>query len=102
MGKSSSSWAGRAIAVENARHGADVPINYRVDNDAQYHAREASAEVMKEIERLGASEPTSASRRVISVLSTLPLTLSNAEFACRRKYSSGTMAGNFRGAFYLV
>lgn len=50
---------GRAIAVESARYGADVLINYWSDNDAQYGAREASTQVVKEIEHLG--------RRAVSI-----------------------------------
>src|SRR5215831_12715008 len=44
---------GRAIAVECARHGADVLINYQASNDAQHGANRASAEVLKEIGALG-------------------------------------------------
>src|SRR5688500_6757208 len=44
---------GRAIAVECARHGADVLINYWSRNDAS-HGRDAAAiEVLEEIAALG-------------------------------------------------
>jgi L-rhamnose 1-dehydrogenase len=44
---------GRAIAIESARHGADVVINYWGENDARYGADRASAEVLSEITALG-------------------------------------------------
>jgi L-rhamnose 1-dehydrogenase len=44
---------GRAIAVECARAGADVIVNYRRANDATYARDAASAEVVAEIEALG-------------------------------------------------
>jgi L-rhamnose 1-dehydrogenase len=44
---------GRAIALAAARHGADVALGYRRDNDARYERRDASAEVVAEIEALG-------------------------------------------------
>nr|WP_194241124.1 SDR family NAD(P)-dependent oxidoreductase [Solimonas terrae] len=44
---------GRAIAVEAARHGADVLINYYRDNDAGYGRKTAIDEVVGEIEALG-------------------------------------------------
>jgi L-rhamnose 1-dehydrogenase len=44
---------GRAIAVECARHGADVLINYWGENDASYGRRSAAKEVLAEIVSLG-------------------------------------------------
>lgn len=44
---------GRAIAVQAARHGADVLIAYRHDNDASYQRGDAVGEVLAEIEALG-------------------------------------------------
>ncbi|NKF24220.1 SDR family NAD(P)-dependent oxidoreductase [Solimonas marina] len=44
---------GRAIAVESARHGADVAINYYRDNDASYGKKSAVDSVVEEIEALG-------------------------------------------------
>ena len=44
---------GRAIAVAAARHGADVTIGYRRDNDAGYGRTDACGEVVAEIEALG-------------------------------------------------
>ena len=46
---------GRAIAVACATEGADVAINYWGDNDASYGRRSAVAEVVGEIEALGAA-----------------------------------------------
>jgi L-rhamnose 1-dehydrogenase len=50
---------GRAIAIECARHGADVVVNYWGENDALYGHRAAVAEVTTDIALLG--------RRAISV-----------------------------------
>lgn len=50
---------GRAIAIECARHGADVLINYWGENDALYGQRAAAAQVVADITLLG--------RRAISV-----------------------------------
>lgn len=44
---------GRAIAVEAARHGADVLVNYYRDNDASYGKKSAIDGVVEEIEALG-------------------------------------------------
>jgi len=44
---------GRAIAVESARHGADVLVNCWRPNDASYDRDAASAEVVQEILNLG-------------------------------------------------
>lgn len=44
---------GRAIAVEAARHGADVLVNYYSPNDASYGRDQAVDEVLAEIESLG-------------------------------------------------
>lgn len=44
---------GRAIALAAARHGADVAIAYRRDNDAGYDRADACREVIVEIEALG-------------------------------------------------
>ncbi|WP_020650202.1 SDR family NAD(P)-dependent oxidoreductase [Solimonas variicoloris] len=44
---------GRAIAVEAARHGADVALNYYRDNDAGYGRKSAVDSVVDEIEALG-------------------------------------------------
>ena len=40
---------GRAIAVESARHGADVVVNYWGENDALYGHRSAAAQVVTDI-----------------------------------------------------
>lgn len=44
---------GRAIAVESARHGAQVVINYWRDNDGGYGRKGAADEVIDEIAALG-------------------------------------------------
>ncbi|MFT4046332.1 MAG: SDR family NAD(P)-dependent oxidoreductase [Solimonas sp.] len=44
---------GRAIAIESARHGADVVINFYRDNDASYGKKSAVDGVVEEIESLG-------------------------------------------------
>jgi L-rhamnose 1-dehydrogenase len=44
---------GRAIAVEAARHGADVLVNYYRDSDASYGKESAVDEVVDEIQALG-------------------------------------------------
>ena len=44
---------GRAIAVESARHGADVVINYWGENDASYGCHAAAEKVVAEIALLG-------------------------------------------------
>lgn len=45
---------GRAIALAAARHGADVTVAYRRDNDAGYDRADAAAEVISGIQALGA------------------------------------------------
>lgn len=50
---------GRAIAIESARHGADVVVNYWAENDAYYGHRTAAAQVVTDITLLG--------RRAISI-----------------------------------
>lgn len=45
---------GRAIALAAARHGADVTLAYRRDNDAGYGRADAGSAVQAEIEALGA------------------------------------------------
>ncbi|MGE3366702.1 MAG: SDR family NAD(P)-dependent oxidoreductase, partial [Rhizobiaceae bacterium] len=44
---------GAAIAIEAARHGADVTINYWGGNDAGYGRRAAIDDVVSEVEKLG-------------------------------------------------
>jgi len=44
---------GRAIAIEAARHGADVLVNYWGENDAMYGHRAAVAQVITDITLLG-------------------------------------------------
>jgi L-rhamnose 1-dehydrogenase len=46
---------GRAIALECARHGADVVVNYWNLNDSAYGRGDAAAEVIEEIRALGRS-----------------------------------------------
>jgi L-rhamnose 1-dehydrogenase len=44
---------GRAVAIECARHGADVVVNYWGENDALYGHRSAAAQVVTDITLLG-------------------------------------------------
>ena len=44
---------GRAIALESARHGADVVVNYWGENDASYGQQSAAAQVVHEIGLMG-------------------------------------------------
>jgi len=44
---------GAGIVIACARHGADVVINYRSDNDAQYGKRSAIDHIVEEVEALG-------------------------------------------------
>jgi L-rhamnose 1-dehydrogenase len=44
---------GKAIALESARHGADVLVNYWSENDASYGRHSAGEEVALEIQKLG-------------------------------------------------
>jgi L-rhamnose 1-dehydrogenase len=44
---------GRAIAIECARHGADLVVNYWGENDALYGHRSAAAQVVTDITLLG-------------------------------------------------
>jgi len=44
---------GRAIALECARHGADVVVNYWAENDAQFGRRAAATQVVSDITLLG-------------------------------------------------
>jgi len=44
---------GRAIAVEAARHGASVLVNYYRDSDTAYGKHSAVDEVVEEIQTLG-------------------------------------------------
>jgi L-rhamnose 1-dehydrogenase len=44
---------GRAIAIESARHGADVVVNYWQENDDSYGRHLAAKEVGRQIESLG-------------------------------------------------
>lgn len=112
---------GRAIATECARHGANVLINYWSDNDAQYGAREASAQVVKEIESLGQqsasieadiAEPVSAQRIIDAAVRTfgrVDVLSSNAGICPFHSFLDlpahlfeRTMAVNLHGAFYVV
>lgn len=112
---------GRAIAIESARQGADVLINYSSANDAQYDAREASTQVVKEIEHLGRraasieadiGEPASAQRIVdaaVKDFGRVDVLSSNAGICPFHTFLDlpaevfeRTMAVNLHGAFYVV
>lgn len=112
---------GRAIAIESARHGADVLINYWGANDAQYRAQQASAEVLKEIGALGRrgecvegdiGEPATAERIVAAAVNQfgrIDMLSSNAGICPFHSFLDlptevfeRTMAVNLHGAFYIT
>jgi L-rhamnose 1-dehydrogenase len=112
---------GRAIAIESARHGADVLINYFGDNDARYGADQASAEVLSEIAALGRrasaiegdiGNPATAQRIVdaaVEHFGRIDVLASNAGICPFHSFLDlhpevfeRTMAVNLHGAFYVT
>jgi L-rhamnose 1-dehydrogenase len=112
---------GRAIAVESARHGADVMINYHVTNDAQYGAERAVEETIEEIRLLGKrvaavegniGEPATAQRIVDAAVQNfgrIDVLASNAGICPFHAFLDvpadvfeRTMAVNLHGAFYVT
>jgi L-rhamnose 1-dehydrogenase len=112
---------GRAIAVESARHGADVVINYWGDNDARYGANRASAEVLSEITALGrrasaiegdVGNPGAAQRIVdaaVDQFGRIDVLANNAGICPFHSFLDlppevfeRTMAVNLHGAFYVA
>jgi L-rhamnose 1-dehydrogenase len=112
---------GRAIAVESARHGAEVVINYWASNDASYGADEAISEVLKEIAALGRhatavqgdiADPATA-RKVVDVavdtFGRVDVLASNAGIGPFHAFLDipidvfrRTMEVNLHGAFYIT
>jgi len=112
---------GRAIAIESARHGADVLINYWGGNDAQYGADGAHAEVIRQIAALGRraaavdgdiGTPTTAQRvidtavkdfgRVDVLASNAGICPFHAFLEITPEAFERTMAVNLHGAFYIT
>ncbi|SRR5579872_2728473 len=112
---------GRAIAIESARHGADVLINYQASNDARYGADKASARVLNEITALGQrasaiegdiGNPATAQRIVdaaIEHFGRIDVLASNAGICPFHSFLdlpsevfARTMAVNLHGAFYVT
>lgn len=112
---------GRAIAVESARHGADVLINYCASNDASYSADRAGSEVVREITALGRGASTvegdiadpATAQRVISVavdtFGRVDVLVSNAGICPFHAFLDTpievfrrTMEVNLHGAFYVT
>lgn len=112
---------GRAIAIESARHGADVLINYWGDNDARYGADRASVEVLSEIAALGQrgraiegdiGNPDIAQRIVdaaVEHFGRIDVLASNAGICPFHSFLDlppqvfeRTMAVNLHGAFYVT
>jgi L-rhamnose 1-dehydrogenase len=112
---------GRAIALESARHGADVLVNYRASSDAQYGADRASVEVVREITALGRraglvegdiGDPATAQRiidatverfgRVDVLASNAGICPFHAFLEVPAEVFERTLAVNLSGAFYVV
>jgi L-rhamnose 1-dehydrogenase len=112
---------GRAIAIESARHGADVLINYWGDNDARYGADGAITEVQSEITALGQrartiegdiGNPFTAQRIVdaaVEYFGRVDVLASNAGICpfhsfldLQPEVFERTMAVNLHGAFYVT
>ena len=112
---------GRAIAVECARAGADVVVNYWRANDASYARDAASAEVLAEIESLGrhaiavegdVAQPATGQRLVEAALEKfgkVDVLASNAGICPFHAFLDmppdvlrTTMEVNLHGAFYVT
>jgi len=112
---------GRAIAIDSARHGADLLINYQAGADAQYGADQASAEVISEIASLGRrasavegdiGNPATAQRIVdtaVERFGRVDVLASNAGICPFHPFLDippdvfeRTMAVNLHGAFYVT
>jgi L-rhamnose 1-dehydrogenase len=112
---------GRAIAVESARHGADILINYWASSDASYGADRASSEVVTEITSLGRravavegdiADPATAQRVVnvaVDTLGRVDVLASNAGICPFHAFLDTpvevlrrTMEVNLHGAFYVT
>ncbi len=112
---------GRAIAVEAARHGADVLVNYYQGSDASYGKPSAVDQVMEEIRALGrrglalegdVADPATGPRLVeaaVRVFGKLDVLAANAGICPFHAILDipldtfqRTMAVNLHGAFYVT
>ncbi len=112
---------GRAIAIEAARHGADVLINYWGRNDASYGKDSAVDEVLREISTLGRrgraiegdiGDPKTSQRiidaavkdfgRVDVLASNAGICPFHAFLDLPQEVFERTMAVNLHGAFYVT
>jgi L-rhamnose 1-dehydrogenase len=112
---------GRAIAIESARHGADVLINYWGQNDASYGRNSAADEVLGEIASLGQrgdavegdiGDPATAQRIIDAAVKTfgrVDVLASNAGICPFHAFLDlpahvfeRTMTVNLHGAFYVT
>jgi L-rhamnose 1-dehydrogenase len=112
---------GRAIAIESARHGADVLINYQASSDARYGADPASTGLLGEISALGQrasliegdiGNPATAQRVVdaaVEHFGRIDVLASNAGICPFHSFLDlppdvfeRTMAVNLHGAFYVT
>jgi L-rhamnose 1-dehydrogenase len=112
---------GRAIALESARHGAKVVINYWASNDSSYGSDQAIAAVLKEIAASGGdaiaepgdiADPATAQRVVDAAVNTfghVDVLASNAGICAFHAFLDlpvdvfrRTMEVNLHGAFYVT
>ena len=112
---------GRAIAVESARHGADVVVNYWSPNDASYGRDGAANEVLSEIAALGrgaiavegnVAEPSTATKLVAAAVARfgrVDVLAANAGICPFHAFVDiplevfqRTMEVNLHGAFYVT
>lgn len=112
---------GRAIAIESARHGADVLINYSGTSDAPYGEDSSSASALAEIAAMGrravaiegsVSEPANAQRIVNAALEAfgkIDVLVANAGICPFHAFLDipleafrRTMEVNLHGAFYVT
>jgi L-rhamnose 1-dehydrogenase len=112
---------GRAIALESARHGAEVVINYWASNDASYGADQAISEVLKEIAAGGRhatavqgdiADPATAQRVIdvgVNKFGRVDVLASNAGICPFHAFLDipidvfrRTMEVNLHGAFYVT
>jgi L-rhamnose 1-dehydrogenase len=112
---------GRAIAIESARHGADVLVNYWRSNDASYGRDAAAGEVLEEIGALGrravavegnVADPATGTKLVDAAVSTfgrVDVLAANAGICPFHAFLDiplevfqRTMEVNLHGAFYVT
>jgi L-rhamnose 1-dehydrogenase len=112
---------GKAIAIQSARHGADVLINYHAGNDAEYGSERAASEVLAEITKFGRRASaiegdigvSATAQRIIDAavktFGRVDVLASNAGICPFRDFLDTpadiferTMAVNLHGAFYVT